>query len=432
MIVLDIDKRADLESTKKVQGAGETVYTNYGACQKHPDITFEELQPRMFSFNSPHGACENCSGIGERMEVDPELLIPNTALNIMDGAISVYSKMDIKWRAQQITVVGKKYKFDVWTPINKFTKKQFFSLKKNIQIENIIKSKEYNIAINKAFENKIKQNIKFTPVNLKDSYFDLDLIFLEKDFKEISIFVNDQSLIKGYEKMRTGFIANVSHELRTPLSSILASVETIKNTAKNDKKAQKKFLDGMENQAWRMTRLVEDLLTLSKIESDDKELHFEKIKIDSIIQNVIDSLSSKAKLKKIKFLIIKKSKKLIINADQDSIIQVFINLIDNAINYSKEKTQIKISFDKSIKQDKSFLKISVIDVGEGIEKKHLNRITQRFYRVDKDRSRKQGGTGLGLAIVKHIVQRHQGELTIKSETGVGSVFSVFLPIENIN
>ena len=315
---------------------------------------------------------------------------------------------------------------------NKFAKKQFFSLKKNIKIENIIKSKELNIAITKAFENKIKQNIKFTPVNLKDSYFDLDLIFLEKDFKEISIFVNDQSLIKGYEKMRTGFIANVSHELRTPLSSILASVETIKNTAKNDKKAQKKFLDGMENQAWRMTRLVEDLLTLSKIESDDKELHFEKINIDSVIQNVIDSLTSKAKLKKIKFLIINKTKKLIINADQDSIIQVFINLIDNAINYSKEKTQIKISFDQSIKQDKSFLKISVIDVGEGIEKKHLNRITQRFYRVDKDRSRKQGGTGLGLAIVKHIVQRHQGELIIKSETGVGSVFSVFLPIENIN
>jgi len=315
---------------------------------------------------------------------------------------------------------------------NKFAKKQFFSIKKNIQIENIIKSKELNFAITKAFENKIKQNIKFTPLNLKDSFFEIDLIFLEKNFKEITIFVSDQSLIKGYEKMRTGFIANVSHELRTPLSSILASVQTIKNTAKNDKKAQNKFLDGMENQAWRMTRLVEDLLTLSKIESDDKELHFEKIKIDSIIQNVIDSLNSKAKLKKIKFLIIKKSKKLTINADQDSIIQVFINLIDNAINYSKEKTQIKISFDKSIKQDKSFLKISIIDVGEGIEKKHLNRITQRFYRVDKDRSRKQGGTGLGLAIVKHIVQRHQGELSIKSETGVGSVFSVFLPIENIN
>ena len=124
---------------------------------------------------------------------------------------------------------------------NKLAKKQFFSLKKNIQIENIIKSKELILAINKTFENKIKQNIKFTPSNLKDSYFDMDLIFLENNFKEITIFVNDQSLIKGYEKMRTGFIANVSHELRTPLSSILASVETIKNTAKDDKKAQKNF-----------------------------------------------------------------------------------------------------------------------------------------------------------------------------------------------
>ena len=107
MIVLDIDKRAEIEENGKVLGAGETVYTNFGACPNHPDITFEELQPRMFSFNSPFGACENCSGIGERMEIDPDLLIPNTALNIMDGAIDVYSKMDIKWRAQQITVVGK-------------------------------------------------------------------------------------------------------------------------------------------------------------------------------------------------------------------------------------------------------------------------------------------------------------------------------------
>ena len=315
---------------------------------------------------------------------------------------------------------------------NKSAKKQFFSLKKNIQIENIIKSNELNLTINKTFENKSKQNIKFIPSNFKDSYFDVDLIFVENNFNEITIFINDQSLIRGYEKMRTGFIANVSHELRTPLSSILASVETIKNTAKHDKKAQNKFLNGMEQQAWRMTRLVEDLLTLSKIESDDKELHFEKIQIDTIVQSVIDNLNSKAELKKIKFKIIKNSKELFIKADQDSMIQVFINLIDNAINYSKEKSVIKISYDKSIKQDKSFLKISVTDEGEGIEKKHIHRITQRFYRIDKDRSRKQGGTGLGLAIVKHILQRHQGELIIKSELGKGSIFSTFFPVENIN
>ena len=276
----------------------------------------------------------------------------------------------------------------------------------------------------------MKKKISFTPENLKDSYFNLDLMFLQKNKGELTIFINDQSLIKGYEKMRTGFIANVSHELRTPLSSILASVETIKNSAKQDKKAQLKFLDSMENQAWRMTRLVEDLLTLSKIESDDKELNFEKINVDLILRGVIDSLSKKAKLKKIKFKTIKKHKKLAINADQDSIIQVFTNLIDNSINYSKENTLITITFDKSKIHDKSFLKICVADEGDGIEKKHLNRITQRFYRVDKDRSRQQGGTGLGLAIVKHIIQRHQGELKIKSQIGKGSTFSSFFPIES--
>ena len=276
----------------------------------------------------------------------------------------------------------------------------------------------------------MKKKISFTPENLKDSYFNLDLMFLQKNKGELTIFINDQSLIKGYEKMRTGFIANVSHELRTPLSSILASVEAIKNSAKQDKKAQLKFLDSMENQAWRMTRLVEDLLTLSKIESDDKELNFEKINVDLILRGVIESLSKKAKLKKIKFKTIKKHKKLLINADQDSIIQVFTNLLDNSINYSKENTLITITFDKSKIHDKSFLKICVADEGDGIEKKHLNRITQRFYRVDKDRSRQQGGTGLGLAIVKHIIQRHQGELKIKSQIGKGSTFSSFFPIES--
>ena len=313
---------------------------------------------------------------------------------------------------------------------NKLAKKQFFSLKKNIHIENIISSKDLNKAIDECFKNTIKKKISFTPENLKDSYFNLDLMFLEKNKEELTIFINDQSLIKGYEKMRTGFIANVSHELRTPLSSILASVETIKNNAKQDKIAQLKFLDSMENQAWRMTRLVEDLLTLSKIESDDKELNFEKINVDLILRGVIESLSKKAKLKKIKFKTIKKHKKLVINADQDSIIQVFTNLIDNSINYSKENTLITITFDKSKIHDKSFLKICVADEGDGIEKKHLNRITQRFYRVDKDRSRQQGGTGLGLAIVKHIIQRHQGELKIKSQIGKGSTFSSFFPIES--
>ncbi len=132
MIVLDPDKRATEKLNKKKtkqnkeigRGAGETLYSNFGACPNHPKIIFEELEPRMFSFNSPFGACTNCSGLGEHLEVDPDLVIPDKTLSIIDGALAVYGKMDAKWRSQQITVVGKKYDFDIFTPINKFSEKQ--------------------------------------------------------------------------------------------------------------------------------------------------------------------------------------------------------------------------------------------------------------------------------------------------------------------
>jgi len=181
-----------------------------------------------------------------------------------------------------------------------------------------------------------------------------------------------------------------------------------------------------------MSRLVEDLLTLSKIESDDKELNFENIDIEDIIQSVVDNLDNKAINKNIKIKIKKNTNNLNVKADYDAMMQVFINLIDNAINYSKENSKINISFDEITINDKFYLKISVTDEGDGIEKKYINRITQRFYRVDKNRSRMQGGTGLGLAIVKHIIQRHQGELEIKSKVGHGSTFSALFPSkENI-
>lgn len=131
MIVLDPDRRAEEMIKKNSQenkeinrGAGETLYTNFGACPNHPDIVFEELEPRMFSFNSPFGACSTCSGLGEHLEVDPDLIIPNKKLSIIDGAIAVYGKMDAKWRSQQLAAVGKKYGFDIFTPIENFTKKQ--------------------------------------------------------------------------------------------------------------------------------------------------------------------------------------------------------------------------------------------------------------------------------------------------------------------
>lgn len=311
-------------------------------------------------------------------------------------------------------------------------KKKFIFLKENIKIDNIIESEEFNEKIDNSFATNKENNINFTPLNFQDSFFDANMVFLENDKKELTIFFTDESLKRGYEKMRTDFIANVSHELRTPLSSIIASVETIQNNANNDKTAQIKFLESMGKQAWRMSRLVEDLLTLSKIESDDKELHFESINVADLVQGVVDNLYNKADKKNIKIRIIKNTDKLNVKADYDAMMQVFINLLDNAINYSKENSNITINFDEETNNDKLYLKISITDEGDGIEKKYINRITQRFYRVDKNRSRMQGGTGLGLAIVKHIIQRHQGELEIKSKVGIGSTFSALFPSqENI-
>ena len=315
---------------------------------------------------------------------------------------------------------------------NKVAKQKFIFLKENIKINNLIESEELNKKIDDSFKKKKENNISFTPSNFLDSFFDVKMIFLESNNKELTIFFDDESLKRGYEKMRTDFIANVSHELKTPLSSIIASVETIQNNANKDKSAQIKFLESMNKQAWRMSRLVEDLLTLSKIESDDKELNFENIDIEDIIQSVVDNLDNKAINKNIKIKIKKNTNNLNVKADYDAMMQVFINLIDNAINYSKENSKINISFDEITINDKFYLKISVTDEGDGIEKKYINRITQRFYRVDKNRSRMQGGTGLGLAIVKHIIQRHQGELEIKSKVGHGSTFSALFPSkENI-
>lgn len=311
-------------------------------------------------------------------------------------------------------------------------KKKFIFLKENIKIDNIIESEELNEKIDNSFATNKENNINFTPLNFQDSFFDANMVFLENDKKELTIFFTDESLKRGYEKMRTDFIANVSHELRTPLSSIIASVETIQNNANNDKTAQIKFLESMGKQAWRMSRLVEDLLTLSKIESDDKELHFESINVADLVQGVVDNLYNKADKKNIKIRITKNTDKLNVKADYDAMMQVFINLLDNAINYSKENSNITINFDEETNNDKLYLKISITDEGDGIEKKYINRITQRFYRVDKNRSRMQGGTGLGLAIVKHIIQRHQGELEIKSKVGIGSTFSALFPSqENI-
>ena len=319
------------------------------------------------------------------------------------------------------------------TYYNNFAKQKFLFLEEGRDINSVIRSTELNNFIEKAFSEKKDHRIEFQPSNFEDWSFIADLLFLPESNNpenELIIMLTDQTMLYSYEKMRTDFVANVSHELRTPLSSIVGYIETIKNDTNLDQSITNKFLDIMEDQAWRMTRLVEDLLLLSKYENEDKPLKFIETEIITIIQSAIDNLNKKIDDKKLKVNLEDNFSKKIISLNSDSIIQVFINIIDNAIQYSGESSEINIVLKEAMIDDNLYAQVQIKDQGEGISSEHLSRLTERFYRIDKNRSRNLGGTGLGLSIVKHIVNRHNGKLTIESELEKGSTFTIYLPILN--
>ncbi|WP_417457141.1 ATP-binding protein [Kiloniella antarctica] len=253
------------------------------------------------------------------------------------------------------------------------------------------------------------------------------------DGTKIIVSLHDLTSAKRVEQMRGDFVANVSHELKTPLASLMGFIETLKGPAKDDPDAQQRFLKIMQDQAERMSRLVSDLLSLSKIELLEHTPPTSVTDLSEAITNIIEGLHTQIE-----------SKDITIRRDMDDVIpvlgdsealtQVFQNLLENAIKYGHNGTTVTIRC-KSYGPGSQGMRrlgrpsfaISVIDQGDGIAREHLPRLTERFYRVDPARSRKLGGTGLGLAIVKHIVNRHRGVLTIDSEVGRGSTFTVYLP-----
>ena len=243
---------------------------------------------------------------------------------------------------------------------------------------------------------------------------------------------------KQLEKTRADFVANVSHELRTPLSSILGYTETLMSSAGEDKVIRKKFLNIIEKQTKRMTRLVSDQLSLAKIESKEHLNPKKSVNLEKIIYEVLKSFNSEIINNKINIdlKISKRTKN--VQGDKDELFQVLHNLLENAIRYGGKKCEIVVSLRKAENRPPNLpnnswpaVCLEVSDNGPGINKVHLGRLTERFYRVDTSRSKEIGGTGLGLAIVKHIINRHRGTLIIDSETNIGSKFSVYLK-ENIN
>jgi two-component system phosphate regulon sensor histidine kinase PhoR len=239
---------------------------------------------------------------------------------------------------------------------------------------------------------------------------------------------HDLTEARRVERMRVDFVANASHELRTPLSSLLGFVETLQGPARADAQAREKFLGIMREQAQRMARLVDDLLSLSRIEQNLHVRPDAVVDLVSLLRHIADTLTPMAKENNLT-LKVEAPPSVLLRGDRDELLRVAENLIENAIKYgAPEDARGPSSVEIIVTPNETHAVLAVRDHGPGIPTEHLPRLTERFYRVDAGKSRAKGGTGLGLAIVKHIVARHRGRLTIESEPSLGSTFTVTLPL----
>lgn len=241
------------------------------------------------------------------------------------------------------------------------------------------------------------------------------------------LILQDQSDQHRIDRMRSDFIANASHELRTPLSSVIGFLETLSGPARNDAKARERFLAIMQEQTARMSRLIDDLLSLSRLET--RASHFRPQKVDAaeIVRHVADSLKHLADDLNVEIELTVDDAPLHVMGDRDELIQVFQNLLENACKYGQSGGRVAVTAGaKTLPDGSQEIEVSFRDHGPGIAEEHIPRITERFYRVDVETSRAQKGTGLGLSIVKHILARHKSRLSISSTLGEGATFSVHL------
>jgi two-component system phosphate regulon sensor histidine kinase PhoR len=233
---------------------------------------------------------------------------------------------------------------------------------------------------------------------------------------------HDLTRLKQLEHTREEFVANVSHELRTPLSLIKGYVETLLDGARNNPEVAERFLKIIERNTQRLDLLIQDLLTISALESERIKLNLQPVELRHLVEKIFSDLKPPAENKNVE--LVNQLPELTATADVNRLEQVLANLVDNAIKYGRAQGRVTVG---GKKQDDGKLEIYVQDDGPGIPAEALDRVFERFYRVDKARSRDQGGTGLGLSIVKHIVQAHGGEVWVKSELGKGATFFFTLP-----
>lgn len=246
----------------------------------------------------------------------------------------------------------------------------------------------------------------------------------------VLISFQDVTHLEQAVQMRRDFVANVSHELRTPLTALMGFIETLRGPARDDAGARDRFLGIMEGEAGRMNRLVGDLLSLNRVETEERVRPKDTVNLTETLEATITSLRPLADGAQVKLSLAAPEDPVFVVGDADQLRQVFTNLIENAIKYGGSGGRVDAVLSASDRDPAvrgPAARVQVIDKGPGIDPVHLPRLTERFYRADNHRSRELGGTGLGLAIVKHIINRHRGRLRVESELGQGSVFTVILP-----
>ncbi|HEY9039069.1 MAG TPA: ATP-binding protein [Roseovarius sp.] len=285
-------------------------------------------------------------------------------------------------------------------------------------------------AVERGLQDRTPRKVSYRIVESgSDAFYDVHLRAIGASGLLMLSFQNATDLAQA-EQMRRDFVANISHELRTPLTAVTGFIETLRNSARDDAAARDRFLGIMAGEADRMNRLVGELLTLSRVEADERVRPTKRLDLRDVLQTTLRNLAPLAQERNVALHDAPGQDALPVVGDPDQLLQVFTNLVENAIKYGGAGQTVEASV-REIAHDPILrgpaIEVTIADHGPGIDAIHLPRLTERFYRADSHRSRELGGTGLGLAIVKHILNRHRGRLKIASEPGQGSQFTVILP-----
>jgi two-component system phosphate regulon sensor histidine kinase PhoR len=300
-------------------------------------------------------------------------------------------------------------------------------------ISSVLRMPELLQAVSRVAAGGAAENIEFTFFVPVERYFRAYIAPVRRSEGGASalllMHVHDLTAMRRAEEMRVDFVANASHELRTPLAAVSGFIDTLRGHARYDVEARERFLDIMAEEAGRMRRLIDDLLSLTRIELNEHNPPVARVDLVAVVRDAATALAPLAQVDAI-IIDVPETAPMPVIGDRDDLIQVFQNLIHNAIKYGREKGRVRITFGRTAGTTRNAPEdcfAAVQDDGEGIPREAIPRLTERFYRVDVKRSRERGGTGLGLAIVKHILNRHRGRLQVESTPGSGSTFTVFLP-----